>query len=115
MLSEKRRPVLLLGAAAVSAVISIVVTLHAEFFMYWLWVPYLPLFAVGYSILVIVFVMLLRPLVRTGSRRLSVAATVLAVMGVGGSLFLFVDTKAGGWTRFWLEYPAFTAARLSPS
>lgn len=110
MLSEKRRSVLPLGVAAVSAVISIVVTLHAEFFMYWIWVLYLPLFAFGYSILVIVFVVLLWRLARTGSRRRSAAVAALAVVGVGGSLFLFVDTKASGWARFWLEYPAFAAA-----
>ncbi|MEV0367998.1 hypothetical protein [Nocardia fusca] len=47
---------------------------------------------------------------RSGSRGLSVAAAVLAVVSVSGSLFLFVDTKASGWARFWLEYPAFAAA-----
>lgn len=110
MLSEKRRSVPRLGVAAAAAVVSLVVTLHAEFFMYWLWVLYLPLFAFGYSILAIVFAVLLWPLIRTGSRGLSVAATALAAVGVGGSLFLFVDTEAGGRARFWLEYPAFAAA-----
>ncbi|WP_157229016.1 hypothetical protein [Nocardia brevicatena] len=110
MLSEKRRSVLPLGVAAVSAVVSIAVTLHDDFFLYWIWVLYLPLFAFGYLILAIVFVVLLRCVTRSGSRGLSVATAALAVVGIGGSLFLFVDTEAGGWARFWLEYPAFAAA-----
>lgn len=45
-----------------------------------------------------------------GSQGLPIAAVVLVVVNVGGSLYLFVDTKAGWWARFWLEYPAFAAA-----
>ncbi|MFE3103883.1 hypothetical protein ACFROC_02900 [Nocardia tengchongensis] len=110
MPSEKRSSVLGLGVAAALVVVSIVVTLHAEFFLYWIWVLYLPLFAFGYLILAIVFVVLLRRVTRNGSQGLAVATAALAVVGVSGSLFLFVDTKASGWARFWLEYPAFAAA-----
>ncbi|MFE3054811.1 hypothetical protein [Nocardia sp. NPDC059239] len=110
MPSEKRSSVLGLGVAAAPVVVSIVVTLHAELFLYWIGVLYLPLFAFGYLILAIVFVVLLRRVTRSGSQGLAVATAALAVVGVSGSLFLFVDTKASGWARFWLEYPAFAAA-----
>ncbi|WP_328393305.1 hypothetical protein [Nocardia sp. NBC_00416] len=93
-----------------AAVISILLTLHAEFFLHWIWVLYLPLFAFGYLILVFVFGVLLWPVARRSSRALSVAASALAAVSVGGSLFLFIDTEASGWARFWLEYPAFAAA-----
>lgn len=110
MPSEKHSSVLGLGVAAALVVVSIVVTLHAEFFLYWIWVLYLPLFAFGYLILAIVFVVLVRRVTRSGSQGLAVATAALAVVGVVGSLFLFFDTKASGWARFWLEYPAFAAA-----
>ncbi|MET8800634.1 hypothetical protein ABZV91_30125 [Nocardia sp. NPDC004568] len=90
--------------------ISIVLTLHAEFFLHWIWVLYLPLFAFGYLILAIVSGISVGAVARGGSRGLAIAAAVLVVVSVGGSLFLFVDTKASGWARFWLEYPAFAAA-----
>ncbi|WP_280301839.1 hypothetical protein [Nocardia abscessus] len=71
---------------------------------------YLPLFAFGYLILAIVFVVSLWPITTRSSSRWLPVAAALAVVGVGGSSFLFVDTKASGWARFWLEYPAFAAA-----
>ncbi|WP_039827733.1 hypothetical protein [Nocardia testacea] len=89
---------------------SIVLTLHAEFFLHWIWVLYLPLFAFGYLILAIVSWLSVWAVARGGSRGLTVAAAVLALVSVGGSLFLFVDTKTSGWARFWLEHPAFAAA-----
>lgn len=112
MLPEKRSPVLSLGVAAVAAVVSIVVTLHAEFFQHWIWVLYLPLFAFGYLLLAIVFGVSLWPVARRGPRGLSVGAVALAVVGLGGSLFLFFDTEVSGWARFWLEYPAYAAAAM---
>lgn len=83
--------------SAVSVLTSVVLTLHAEFFLHWIWVLYLPLFAFGYLILAVVFVMVLRwPVARRGSRALSVAAAVLTFVGFGGSLFLFVGTPEPG-------------------
>ncbi|WP_157105836.1 hypothetical protein [Nocardia sienata] len=108
---QKPHPALPLGVLAVTAVTSIVLTLHAEFFLHWLWVLYLPLFAFGYLLLAIVSGMSVWAIARSGSQVLPVAAAVvLAVVSVGGSLFLFVDTKTSGRVRFWPEYPAFAAA-----
>jgi hypothetical protein len=56
-----------------------------------------------------VLVVLLRRVAR-GSQGLAAATAALAVVGISASLFLFIDTKASGGARFWLEYPAFVAA-----
>ncbi|MFB7718816.1 hypothetical protein [Nocardia sp. NPDC056100] len=69
----------------------------------------MPLLAMVFLVILALFVIALY-LASCDARRWPLVATaVLALIGLGGSVFLFFNMKATAWTRFWLERPAFSA------
>ncbi|WP_157534904.1 hypothetical protein [Nocardia inohanensis] len=89
--------------------ILLLVTLHRGWIVTQFWILALPLL-LGVFVVVSALLMVMVWLAGRDGRWWSLVATVLlAVVGVGGSVFLFFDLKAFVWTKFWLERPAFTA------
>ncbi|WP_342800182.1 hypothetical protein [Nocardia sp. No.11] len=95
--------------AAVLATIALGVTLHIGWVFTEFWILAFPLLLGVFVIVLACFAFVLFLASRDTRPWPLVATAVLALIGVGGSLFLFFNPKAAAWTRFWVERPAFAA------
>lgn len=93
----------------VLAMTALGVTLHRGWIVTKLWIFALPLLLGVFVTVLASFVLVLFLAGRDRRRWPLVATAVLALIGIGGSVFLFWNSKASTWTRFWLERPAFAA------
>ncbi|MEU1432336.1 hypothetical protein ABZ412_35245 [Nocardia sp. NPDC005746] len=95
--------------AVVVATIVLGVTLHRGWIVTKLWILALPLL-LGVFVAALACFALALFLAGGDTRRWPLAATaMLALIGIGGSVLLFMNPKASAWTRFWVERPAFAA------
>ncbi|MFE3024437.1 hypothetical protein [Nocardia tengchongensis] len=95
--------------AVVVATIVLGVTLHRGWIVTKFWILALPLLLGVFVAALACFVLMLFLAGRDTRRWPLVATAMLALIGIGGSVFLFVDSNANAWTRFWVERPAFAA------
>ncbi|QLY31759.1 hypothetical protein [Nocardia huaxiensis] len=97
-----------LGALVLAAV-ALGVTLHRGWIATEFWILTLPLLLAVFVMLSGGFALVLWLAFRGGRRWPLVATAIFVLIGAGGPVLLFSNSKANAWTRFWVERPAFAA------